>query len=140
MSHELTVTQLIPATPKVVFEAWLDPAALVKFMKPMPGMPDCRAELDAKEGGAFSITMLAGDTEIPIKGEYKSIVEYTELSFTWLSGSTLPESTVTLTFEETKTGECELTLHHVGFTDEEACGNHKGGWGSILEQLGSWVR
>ncbi len=134
-NFELTVTRLIPAPAKAVFEAWLDPAAVVKFMKPMPGMPDCLAEIDAVEGGAFSITMMAGDSQIPIKGEYKSIKKYSELTFTWLSESTLSDSTVTLQFKEISENECELTLHHVGFQNEEACGNHKGGWTSIVEQL-----
>jgi uncharacterized protein YndB with AHSA1/START domain len=135
IAHQLTVTRLVPAPAKAVFEAWLDPAALVQFMKPMPGMPDCLATLDAKEGGSFAITMMAGDAKIEITGEYKTINRYTELAFTWLSGSTTADSTVTLTFNETDKGECELTLHHVGFENEEACKNHEGGWGSIVEQL-----
>ena len=138
-SHQLTVTRLIPAAPQAVFEAWLDPAAIVKFMKPMPGMPDCLAEVDAKEGGAFAITMMAGDSKIPIKGEYKTITKYTELAFTWLSQSTSDDSTVTLTFKETDKGECELTLHHVGFVSDEARSNHEGGWSSIVEQLAARV-
>jgi uncharacterized protein YndB with AHSA1/START domain len=136
-NHQLTITRLVPAPPKAVFEAWLDPAALVKFMKPMPGMPDCLATLDAVEGGAFAITMMAGESSIEIKGEYKTISRYDELTFSWLSGSTTPDSTVTLKFKETDKGECELTLHHVGFQDEEARKNHEGGWGSIVEQLGA---
>ena len=73
ISFELTVTKIIPAARKVVFEAWLDPRALARFMKPMEGMPDCKIEVDPREGGSFLIVMMVGEREIPHRGEYKTI-------------------------------------------------------------------
>ena len=52
-AFELTVTKTIPAAPKTVFEAWLNPKALSAFMKPGPGMSDARVECDPTEGGNF---------------------------------------------------------------------------------------
>ena len=64
-SFELTLTRIIPAARKDVFEAWLDPQALARFMKPMESMPDCKTEVDPREGGNFLIIMMAGEQEIP---------------------------------------------------------------------------
>ena len=132
---ELTISQIIPAPVKTVFEAWLDPTALARFIKPMDGMPDCEVEVDPQEGGEFLIVMKAGDQDLPHRGEYKTIRRYEKLAFTWLSDYTIPDSLVTLTFKELGPNDTELTLHHVGFPNEETRANHAGGWGSIVEEL-----
>ena len=136
---ELTVTQVIPAAAKDVFEAWLDPKALARFMKPGDGMADARVEVDAREGGAFLIAMRAGDQELPHRGEYKTISKYDRLVFTWESNFTVPGSTVTIDFKEIAANQTELTLHHVGFPNEEARDNHQGGWGRIVDGLSKVV-
>lgn len=134
-NFELTISRTIPAPAKTVFEAWLNPEALAKFIKPMEGMPDCTVEVDAQEGGEFQIIMKAGDQDLPHRGEYKTIQPYKKLAFTWLSDYTIPDSLVTLTFKELGPDDTELTLHHVGFPNEESRNNHDGGWDSIVEHL-----
>ncbi len=132
---ELTVKKIIPAPAKRVFEAWLDPAALAQFMKPGADAGSARAEVDAREGGSFLIVMIAGDKEIPHRGEYKTIDRYKRLVFTWLSDYTIPDSTVTLDFVEKSANQTEVTLHHVGFPSEDSRNGHQGGWTEILEML-----
>jgi uncharacterized protein YndB with AHSA1/START domain len=136
---ELTVKRNIHAPVKAVFEAWLTADALKKFMCPAEGMSVPKAEVDAREGGSFLIVMQAGDKEMPHRGEYKRIDKYKELSFTWISSFTIPDSLVTLTFNELSERETELTLHHVGFPNEESRENHNGGWSSIVEKLAKLV-
>ena len=136
---ELTVTRTIPASAKDVFEAWLDPLALARFMKPGEGMADARVEVDAREGGQYLIAMRAGEQEMPQRGEYKTIQRYERLVFTWESSFTIPGSTVTLDFREIGPNETEVTLHHVGFPTDETRGNHEGGWARILEVLSQVV-
>lgn len=138
-AFELTVTKTIPAPAKTVFEAWLDPKALSAFMKPGPGMSDARVECDPTEGGNFLIAMKAGDKELEHRGEYKSIERYERLVFTWLSGFTVPDSTVTLSFKEVGPKQTELTLHHVGFPNEESRNNHEGGWAQIIDLAYKYV-
>ena len=135
ISFELTVTKIIPAARKDVFEAWLDPRALARFMKPMEGMPDCKTEVDPREGGSFLIVMMVGEREIPHRGEYKKISRYDRLVFTWLSEHSHPDSIVTLDFKERGPKETELTLHHVGFSSEEQRASHEKGWSRIIETL-----
>lgn len=136
---ELSLTKIIPAPRKVVFEAWLDPEALAKFMRPGEGMTVPKAESDARVGGNFLIVMKAGDKEMPHHGEYKVIDKYERLVFTWLSDHSIPGSTVTLSFKELGPSETELTLHHVGFANQESCEQHTGGWAAIVARLGTTV-
>ena len=131
---ELTVTRTIPAPRKAVFDAWLDPATLAVFMKPEGAMEDARVTVDPKVGGAYEIVMIAGEKEIPHRGTYSVIEPHDRLVFTWLSEWTVPDSTVTLTFEDVD-GGTKVTLHHVGFPNEDARNGHEGGWTAILSAL-----
>ncbi len=133
-SLELSITKLIPAPRQVVFDAWLDPKALARFMKPGEGITVPKAENDARVGGNFLIVMKAGDKELPHRGEYKTIDKYDRLVFTWTSYAT-DSSTVTLSFKEVSESETELTLHHIGFPNQEIRDNHNGGWTGIVEEL-----
>ena len=134
-TFELTVRKLIPAPVKTVFEAWLDPDAMARFMTPGEGMSESRVENDPREGGSFLIVMKAGDKEIPHRGEYKRIERYDRLVFTWLSDFTIPDSTVTLTFVERGSDQTELTLHHVGFPSQDSRDSHEGGWAEIIDMM-----
>jgi len=136
---ELTVTRVIPAAREAVFEAWLNPQALAGFMKPAEGMTVSKTEVDGREGGAFLIVMKAGDDEMPHTGEYKTIRRSERLAFTWVSQWSVPNSLVTLDFEELGPTETKLTLHHVGFPTQESCDNHQGGWTTIVGHLASTV-
>ena len=132
---ELTVSRTIPASRKEVFEAWLSPDALQRFMCPAEGMSVPKVEVDAREGGSFLIVMMVGDKEMPHRGEYKTINRYEQLAFTWVSEHSMPGSLVTIDFKEKSPSETEVILHHVGFPSEESRTNHEGGWGRILETL-----
>ncbi len=136
---ELTVTRTIPAPKKTVFEAWLDPNALMKFMCPAEGVTCPKAEVDAREGGSYLIVMTAGDKELPHSGEYKKITKYDELVFTWVSPMASGDSVVTLTFEDAPDGATKLTLHHRGLPTEESRSNHEGGWTRIVGILSQTV-
>lgn len=130
----LTVERTINAAPKDVFNAWLNPEMLRRFMMPGPGMSVPKASNDPKEGGRFDIVMLAGDNEIPHAGTYREIKPHERLVFTWESPFSVEDSTVTLTFAPAE-GGTHVTLSHVRFADEETRDNHKGGWMGILETL-----
>ena len=132
---ELTVRRTIPAPRKDIFEAWLSAEALAQFMKPMPNVTIPTAEVDGREGGKFLIVMRVGEKDLPHRGEYKTIQRYDRLSFSWLSEFSVPQSLVTLDFEEIGPRGTEVTLHHVGFANEESRNNHEGGWGKILQSL-----
>lgn len=136
---DLSITKTIPAPAKDVFEAWLDPKALAAFIRPAPNMEAPKVEVDAREGGTFSIVMKAGDQELPHSGEYKTIDPHRTIAFTWVSSYTIPDSLVTLTFEAVDDKTTKLTLRHEGFPNEESRNNHQGGWGTICDLLAKQV-
>jgi len=49
------LSRVINAPIDKVFDAWLDPHLLARFMLPMPGMPQPETEVDGREGGRFTI-------------------------------------------------------------------------------------
>ena len=67
------IQRTIKASPERVFDAWLDPEALAKFMRPGAGM-GCDAANDPRVGGKFLITMLGDGANVhPHTGEYLEI-------------------------------------------------------------------
>ena len=130
----LELSKRIPAAPGAVFDAWLSPTAMARFMCPAPNVEVKNVEVDARSGGAFSLDMVAGETVIPVRGHYVDVERPGKLSFTWLSAHTTDDSVVTLTFEPDPAGTF-LTLRHEGFPDEGARENHSGGWRHILDRL-----
>ena len=134
-SLSLTCDKLINAPQDAVFNAWLDPAMLARFMMPGPNMTVPHAATDPTEGGRFEIVMKAGDDEIPHAGTYKEIDPHSRIVFTWESPFSIDGSTVTLSFDQEGDGT-RVTLNHVRFASEEARNNHEGGWSAILAALG----
>ncbi len=134
---DLTVTleKIIHAPIEKVFDAWLDPAMLSKFMMPMPGMPESDVQNDARKGGGFTIIMHVGEENLPHTGEYLEINRPDKLVFTWASHRSVDNSTVTLNFTKIDDNKTNVSLSHVKFIDEKARSDHEGGWGNILDKL-----
>jgi len=131
----LNVNKTIHAPIETVFDAWLNPKMLSLFMTPMPGMPDSEVENDAREGGHFTIIMHAGDDKLPHTGKYLEISRPDKLVFTWVSDSSVDDSTVTLNFTKIDDHQTHISLSQVKFIDEKTRSDHKGGWGNILNKL-----
>ena len=131
----METSRVIGAPRERVFDAWLDPDMLARFMMPKSGMSVPDAASDARVGGRFRIIMRAGDQDMPHEGTYKVIDRPNRLSFTWEGPfSTVEDSTVTLDFDEVE-GGTKVTLRHVRFVDEESRKSHTSGWAGILEAL-----
>lgn len=130
----LTLSRNINAPIEAVFNAWLDPEMIAKFMTPGEGMSVINASAEPHTGGRFALTMVAGENEIPHGGIYKVIDPHSKIVFTWESPFSVDGSTVTLNLSE-KDGGTDIELIHVKFADEEARNNHEGGWASILAAL-----
>lgn len=129
-----TVMRRINAPAERVFNAWLDPKMLARFMCPAPGVTVPRAETEARVGGRFDIVMHLNDKDIPHWGTYSEISPHEKLVFTWESPFSVEGSTVTLTFAQTGDAT-DVTLVHVKFPSEESRENHTTGWTRILEVL-----
>ncbi len=131
----LEVTHHLPHATDRVFNAWLNPEMLAKFMTPGPGMTVPEAQSDAKVGGRFKIIMRTPDgNDLLHEGEYLAIDPHGRLQFTWISPYSQDDSVVTLNFTPSD-GGTDIRLHQVRFPSEESRDNHKGGWTMILEAL-----
>jgi uncharacterized protein YndB with AHSA1/START domain len=131
----LTVTRLIAAPPKQVFDAWLDPDMLTRFMLSGPGMGCRSARTDPRVGGDYLIVMTSGDTDIPHHGIYSEITPHSRIAFTWNSPHSAPDSTVAVDFAP-EAGGTRVTLTQVRFKSESSREGHRGGWTAILDTLG----
>jgi len=129
------VDAVINAPIEEVFDAWLDPQLLSRFMLPMPGMPQPETEVDAREGGRFTIDMDVGEQIIPHTGIYLELDRPNRLVFSWETPFSTDGSTVTLGFTAQDSSNTRILLTHVRFIDEETRSNHEIGWGNILTAL-----
>jgi len=135
----LEVSRVINAPKESLFDAWLDPKMLAKFMMPAPDMSVPDVKTDARVGGRFLIVMHSGGKDMPHEGTYKTIERPNTLAFTWESPmSPIDGSLVTLNFDDVD-GGTKVTLNHVRFPNEESRNNHEGGWTRILEALAGAV-
>ena len=133
---KVNIEKIIHAPIGKVFDAWLDPKTMSKFMMGMPDMPDSDVENDPREGGSFTINMHYRGEELPHTGQYLEISRPDKLVFTWVSRhSSADNSTVTLHFTKIDEGKTNVSLVHVRFVDEESRSGHEAGWGCILDKL-----
>jgi uncharacterized protein YndB with AHSA1/START domain len=135
---ELTanIDKIIHAPIEKVFDAWLNPRMLSKFMRGLPDMAETDVEIDAREGGHFTFLMHLGDEKIPHTGKYLEISRPDKLVFTWESQySVVDNSTVTLNFTKIDDNRTNISLAHVKFIDEEARSGHEEGWSNVLDKL-----
>ncbi len=134
---KLEVSRTLPHPIEKVFNAWLDPEMLAKFMTPGPNMTVPEVTNDPVEGGRFKVVMRAPEAgDLPHEGTYKTINRFDQIVFTWESPfSQLEDSTVTLDFKPDGDGT-HLTLTHIRFETEESRNNHEGGWTAIMNALG----
>jgi uncharacterized protein YndB with AHSA1/START domain/DNA-binding transcriptional ArsR family regulator len=135
----LTVNRRINAPTEKVFNAWLDPKMLAKFMLPGEGMSVPRAETDAKTGGRFTIIMADSENEIPHAGTYRVINPHSRIEFTWESPHSANGSLVTLNFTPIGSDVTDVELVQVKFASEQSRDGHTKGWTAILTKLGEVI-
>jgi uncharacterized protein YndB with AHSA1/START domain/DNA-binding transcriptional ArsR family regulator len=131
----LTCRRTINARPEQVYNAWLDPKMMTRFMSPRPDMHVREARSDAKVGGRFFV-MMVGDKDYPHEGTYKALEPYSRMVFTWEAPWSAPDTEVELVFNPVKDGT-EVVLTHVKFMSEDSRDSHEQGWIGILGKLGA---
>ena len=137
----LVITRSFDATRERVFDAWLDPVQIGKWIGPRNIRAEA-TELTPKVGGRYRIHMRGADgSGGPIvTGIYREIVRPERLVFTWAwetahsQGMPGDETVVTLTFRE-RGGKTEMTLRHEGFPTKESRDSHNQGWNSSFDKL-----
>lgn len=130
----LSVEHTINAPIEFVYNAWLDPTLMARFMTPAPGVVATDISTEPHVGGRFAVTMIVDGNHLEHKGEYLTLEPYTKLVFTWLSPFSIDGSTVTLNLSEA-VGGTHIELTQVKFLNEEMRDNHNNGWVAILACL-----
>ena len=132
-SLPVVARRTIAAPRDKVFAAWLDPALLVRFMRPSEKTM-VSAEVEARVGGHYRIVMNHGLAPVEHRGEYLEITRPSRLSFTWQSVNTEGRATlVVLEFNERPDGtEVVLTHTRLPLAMRDA---HFRGWTAILGEL-----
>jgi len=131
-----SVTRLLPASPAVVYDEWLDPVALSDWMCPLPSRATS-IDLEPMLGGRLRIEIEENGVRFVVRGRYVELDRPFRLSFTW-SCSTWPdptlESLVTVTLEPHGDGETLMTIQHT-LLPPDLTDQHQSGWARIAEQL-----
>ena len=121
-----------------VFDAWLDPRMIGRFMfgSHLRDEEVVHLKTDAHVGGTFSFLVKRQGQPIDHIGRYDVIERPNKLVFTWsIAPEKIDASRVTITIAPHGAG-CELTLvHELAAGWEEYAERTKGGWTRITDEL-----
>lgn len=130
----IRVVHRFSAPPQRVYDAWLDPAQVGRWLFATPTGQVTRVEIDALVGGGFTIVDRRDGEDVEHVGTYLELDRPQRLVFTFAVPKYSAVSTrVSLDLEPAGDG-CELTLTHAGVLPEYAS-QTKQGWTSILDAL-----
>jgi len=139
MSHELSITRILSASPEEVYEAWLDPQSLAEWMRPIPG-GYTTAQITPGVGGGFLIVMIGNGTRYPTRGEYLRLDRPRLIEFSWYAdGDDTHKSIVTVELRPLGVDRTELRLRHRLLPSAESARDHQDGWGRGLDSLAAWI-
>lgn len=132
-SESVRVTRRLPASPERVFEAWVNPVLLRRWLAPT-------AEADARVGGRFRLEVSKPQGTHVVSGEYREFVRAQHLVMTWVyEGPMAPDGKLSalLTVEFRKDGpDTEISLSHDGLTNPVYIETIRhGAWTKALDQL-----
>jgi uncharacterized protein YndB with AHSA1/START domain len=138
MTATLTLTRLFAATPERVFDAWLDPVQVGRFLFATPGGAMVRVAIDARVGGEAVVVERRGAHEALHQLRYEAIERPRRLAFLFrahLVGEAAPDEWTRVTIEIAPDGDgARLTLTHEGvWTDYRE--KTRDGWTMILASL-----
>src|ERR1043166_4423437 len=129
----VTVERRIAAPPEEVFDAWLDPNGLGRWLFATPDGVMEKVEVDPRVGGGFLVAERRGNDLAEHHGEYRELDRPRRLVFDFWTSFSAARTRVTVTIAPDGDGAL-LTLHHDGvWADYEA--RTQQGWTMILENL-----
>ena len=128
------VTYSFSASPKRVFDAWLNPETTGQWLFATPTGKMVRVEIDPRVGGRFVLVDRRNGEDVEHTGEYLEIDRPRRLVFTFGVPKYSPLfSKVTIEVEPAAQG-CDLTLTQEQVTVEYLSSSEKG-WTGILAGL-----
>ena len=133
------VTRRLGAAAERVFDAWLDPTTVGRWLFSTPTGKIVRVEIDAKVGGPYVIVDRRDVGDVEHTGEYLEIDRPRRLVFTFAVPMYSTTATrVSIEIVPLSASSCELTLTHDGVYQEYAS-RTQDGWTKILDGLQSSI-
>ncbi|MGH9328338.1 MAG: SRPBCC family protein [Terriglobia bacterium] len=131
--ESVRLTRRLAASPERVFESWVNPALLRRWLAPT-------AEADAQVGGRFRLEVSKPEGTHVVSGEYREFVRSQRLVMTWVyEGPMAPDGKIEalLTVEFRKDGpNTEINLYHEGLKSPAYIETIRhGAWAKALDQL-----
>jgi len=140
-----SVTRVIAAKPREVFEAWTDPKHPASPWSKRNGVK--RAIVSPAVGGLFYINMGPPMPLAPHFGRFLRLDKPKLIEHTWASEGTLGAETLVRITLKAKGPGTLFSLRHTGLPDAESARGHEEGWGWIVGWLadgfvagGRWSR
>jgi len=139
----LEVSHRFAAPREEVFDAWVNPEVLKRWWAAEPTWSTPLAEVDARDGGSYRLSMRTNEGEVhTVHGEYTEVRRPERLAYTWewdqgpeaVTGGAAPSTLVVVDFVEDGDGTI-VRLTHSGFPGEEQRGMHEHGWNAVLARL-----
>jgi uncharacterized protein YndB with AHSA1/START domain len=135
-SAAVVVRRTIAASAEDLFDAWLDPEAMVQWMRPNK-VRRTEVRVEPRVGGSYEILMLIDSGNVTHSGVYRVIDRPRRLVFTWMSGPTENQETlVTVDFVRVDKRTEVIVTHEL--LPESALPSHNNGWTAslgLLEEL-----
>ncbi|RYF94460.1 MAG: SRPBCC domain-containing protein [Caulobacteraceae bacterium] len=129
----LTVSHTYNASAERVFDAWLDPAKVGRFLFATAGGEMTKVEIDPVVGGGFNVTDRRGEVDVEHIGEYLEMDRPRRLVFEFGVPTYSPDrGRVEVDIEPLAEG-CRLTL--TAWVDPEFAERTQQGWTMILGGL-----
>jgi uncharacterized protein YndB with AHSA1/START domain len=130
------VTRVLPATPDIVFDEWLDADALREWMCPRPARV-VGVEIDPTVGGALRLDIEDEGSRSVVTGEFLAIDRPKRLVFTWRDSDWAdsdPDSIVTVLLEPYGNDATEMRILHESLPPG-AVESYRPGWDLVARQL-----
>ncbi|HEY6125386.1 MAG TPA: SRPBCC domain-containing protein [Steroidobacteraceae bacterium] len=129
----VVVRRTIAASAEDLFDAWLDPEAMVQWMRPNK-VRRTEVRVEPRVGGSYEILMLIDSGNILHSGVYRVIDRPRRLVFTWMSGPTDSKETLVTVDFVAAGARTEVIVTHEQLP-ESAMPSHNNGWTASLGLL-----
>ena len=142
----LELTHRFDAPRERVFDAWTNPDVLRRWWAAGPTWDTPLAEVDAREGGSYRLSMRTDTGEVhTVHGESREVRPPERLAYTWawdegpgaeMAGS--EDTLVVVDFVPDGDGTI-VKLTHSGFANDQIRDMHTHGWQAVLANLESRI-
>lgn len=134
-AHKLTLSRPFSAAPSAIFDAWLDPDTIGRFLFRTPGGVLETAKVDAKVGGTFTIVEKRGAMSAPHYGTLRVIERPKRIVFDFAVSREQPPSDVTVEIAKAGKGVLVTLTHAVDPRWAEYTPMILAGWSRMLASL-----